>query len=106
MRKEKGTRTCKCCFTTFSKYNLKHNIIQIGLVDNNYVFNKIYCNTDIDINNAYMQNGGKTMYICSSDKCIDITIKNRKIEKFLGKKLNEKECETLKQMSDKYDKYK
>ena len=106
MRKEKGTRTCKCCFTTFSKYNLKHNIIQIGLIDNNYVFNKIYCNTDIDINNAYMQNGGKTMYICSNDKCIDITIKNRKIEKFLGKKLNEKECETLKQMSDKYDKYK
>ena len=23
MRKEKGTRTCKCCFTPFSKYNLE-----------------------------------------------------------------------------------
>lgn len=101
MRKEKGTRTCKCCFTPFSKYNLEHNIIQIALIDNNYVFNKIYSNTVDNINNIYIQNSGKTIYICSNEKCINTTIKNRKIEKFLGKKLNEKECETLKQMSDK-----
>lgn len=97
MRNEKGTRTCRCCFTKFNKYELEKDIIQIAYDSEKqgYIFKKISKEFP---QKEYMQTKGKTMYICCQEKCINITIKANKIGKFFKKSLSEQEIETLKQM--------
>ena len=104
MRNKKFLRTCKGCFQKFDKQKLDRDIIQMGYDKENkkYIFNYLKSNLkEFEIQNVPIINMGKTLYICTNEKCINNALKKRIIGRFFGKELSKKEIEILENYKNK-----